>query len=182
MWRGDARDQFAQYVCSTRRSKRSNAARKARAQAAPISKKERILNAPDDRWGWPSLVGCRPSYLRCPTSQTRQLSILVNDRSLCRLQFTNCRAQALRTVCIGNPSYRSGSKGVKSVILWQKVEFSPTAGKKRAWHRCDINCSNCAGNCVVSMHCGVVVGCQTPFLGGGQSSHRPSVEPAGFSV
>ena len=33
----------------TRGSKRSDAARKARAQAAPISKKKRRLNAPDDR-------------------------------------------------------------------------------------------------------------------------------------
>ena len=35
----------------TRGSKRSNAARKARAQAAPIAKKKRRLNALDDRGG-----------------------------------------------------------------------------------------------------------------------------------
>ena len=35
----------------TRGSKRSDAARKARAQAAPIAKKKRRLNAPDDRGG-----------------------------------------------------------------------------------------------------------------------------------
>ena len=35
----------------TRGSKRSDAARKARAQAAPIAKKKRRLNAPDDKGG-----------------------------------------------------------------------------------------------------------------------------------
>ena len=35
----------------TRGSKRSDATRKARAQAAPIAKKKRRLNVPDDRGG-----------------------------------------------------------------------------------------------------------------------------------
>ena len=48
--------------------------------------------------------------------------------------------------------------------------------------RYQLRFSGSAGNRVMSTHRGVVVGCQTPFLGGDQSSHRPSVEPARFSV
>ena len=44
--------------------------------------------------------------------------------------LNNCGAQALRTVCTSNPSYQSGSKDVKSIVLGQKAEFSPTAEKK----------------------------------------------------
>ena len=44
------------------------------------------------------------------------------------------------TVCTGDPSYWSGSKGVKSVILGQKAKFSPTA-EKNAWRRCAISCA-----------------------------------------
>ena len=95
-----------------RGSKQSSSIRKAIGQGAPIAKKKRRLNGPDDRRGWPSSVGCHPSCLRRPTNQTRQLSILVNGCRLCQPQFGSCRVQAQRTVCIGNPSYQSGSKGV----------------------------------------------------------------------
>ena len=47
----------------TRGSKRSDATTKVRAQAVPFAKKKRRLNAPDDRWGWPSSVCCCPSCL-----------------------------------------------------------------------------------------------------------------------
>ena len=97
--------------------------------------------------------------------------------------FSEFKAQALRTVCTGNESYRSGRKGMKYVVLGQKAEFSPTAEKKGLVPmRYQLRCSNCAGNRVVSTHRGVVVGCQTPFLAGDQSSHRPSVEPIRFSM
>ena len=111
LWRRDARNQFVRYVCSTHGGKESGSVRKAIGQGAPIAKKKRRLNGPDDRRGWPSLVGCRPSCLRHPTNQTWQLSILVNGRRLCQPQFSNCKAQARRTVCTGNPLYRSSSKG-----------------------------------------------------------------------
>ena len=48
--------------------------------------------------------------------------------------------------------------------------------------RYQLRSSDCAGNRVVSTHRGVVVGCQMPLLGDNQSSHRPLVEPAVFSV
>ena len=164
-------------------SKQNSRVKKAIGQGAPIAKKKRRLNGPDDRRGWPSSVGCHPSCLRRPTNQTRQLSILVNGRRLCQPQFGSCRAQAQRTVCTGNPSYRSGSKGVKSVILGQRLNSPlPLKQKGLAPMRYQLRFSGSAGNRVMSTHCGVVVGCQTPFLGGDQSSHCPSVEPARFSV
>ena len=134
-------------------SKQSSSVRKAIGQGAPIAKKKRRLNGPDDRRGWPSSVGWHPSCLRRPTNQTRQLSILVNGRRLCQPQFSSCRAQAQRTVCTGNPSYRSGNKGVKSVILGQKAEFSPTAEKKGLVPMCyQLRFSESAGNRVMSTH------------------------------
>ena len=46
--------------------------------------------------------------------------------------FSECKAQALRTVCTGDESYRSGKKGMKSIVLRQKAKFSPTAQKNPA--------------------------------------------------
>ena len=48
------------------RSKQSSSVRKAIGQGAPIAKKKRRLNRLDNRRGWPSSVGCRPSCLRRP--------------------------------------------------------------------------------------------------------------------
>ena len=103
-WRGDAREQFARYVCSRAWEQAERRRRKVRAQAAPITKRKedstyRTIGV-DGRVRWVAA----PSCLRRPTSKTQQFSILVNGHRLCRPQFSNCRAQALRTVCTGNPS------------------------------------------------------------------------------
>ena len=67
-WRGDAKDQFVRCVCSRMWEQAERCCKKARAQAAPITKKERRLNMQDDRWGWLRSVGCHPSCLWHPTS------------------------------------------------------------------------------------------------------------------
>ena len=46
--------------------------------------------------------------------------------------FSECKAQALRMVYTGDESYRSGKKGMKSIVLRQKAKFSPTAQKNPA--------------------------------------------------
>ena len=119
----------------TRGSKRSDAARKARVQAAPITKNKedsmRQTIGGDGRVQW---VAAPPAYGVPPDSATfnhcqRPLPVPA--------PFSECKAQALHTVCTGNESYQSGKKGMKSVVFGQKAEFSPTAEKK-AWCRYDM--------------------------------------------
>ena len=154
------RDMFA----PARGSKRSDATGRRGHKLRPLLKRRegstcRTIGG-DSRVQWiaaPPACGVLPS-------QTRQLSILVNGRGLCRPQFSNCRAQTLCTVGTGHPSYRSGSKGVKFVVLGQKAEFSPTTEKKGlVLMQYQQRCFDCAGNRFMSMHHGVMVGCQTPF-------------------